>query len=96
MLDNGERLNGLVREKAKFPEYRNPDGSLERKAFSRYFVRLTSRPTEEALVDDEHIVRDRRVFTKRMLKSFIKNTTEKNLDWSTLACETKDSRGIPN
>jgi hypothetical protein len=77
VLDDGQRLNGLVREKAKFPEYRNPDGSLERKAFSRYFVRLTSRPDEEALVDDEHIVRDRRVFTKQMLKSFIKNTTER-------------------
>ena len=77
VLDDGQRLNGLVREKAKFPEFRSADGSVERKAFSRYFVRLTSRPDEEALVDDEHIVRDRRVFTKQMLKSFIKNTTER-------------------
>ena len=74
VLDDGQRLNGLVREKAKFPEYRRPDGSIERKAFSRYFVRLMSRPDEEALVDDEHIVRDRKHFTKQMLRSYIKNT----------------------
>ncbi|KAI9809421.1 MAG: hypothetical protein M1827_006857 [Pycnora praestabilis] len=74
MLDNGERLNGVVRDKAKFPELMRRDGTCERKAFSRYFVRLTNRPHEEALVDDEHIVRDRKSFTKQMLRSFIKNT----------------------
>ena len=74
ILDNGERLNGIVREKTKFPELVRTDGTLERKAFARYFVSLTNRPFEEALVDDEHIVRDRRSFTKQMLRSFIKNT----------------------
>lgn len=77
MLDDGQRLNGSVREKAKFPEYKRADGSIERKAFARYFVKLISRPDEEALVDDEHIVRDRRTFTKQMLRSFIKNTTDR-------------------
>lgn len=47
---------------------------MERKAFARYFVRLTNRPSEEALVDEEHIVRDRKTFTKQRLRSFIKNT----------------------
>lgn len=74
MLDDGTRLNGLVREKAKFPELRRADGYVDRKAFSRYFVRLMTRPQEEALVDDDHIVRDRKAFTKQMLRSFIKNT----------------------
>jgi ATP-utilising chromatin assembly and remodelling N-terminal/DDT domain/WSTF, HB1, Itc1p, MBD9 motif 1 len=74
VLDDGNRLNGLVREKARFPERRGPDGSLERKAFSRYFVQLITRSDEEALVDDDHIVRDRKAFTKQMLRSFIKNT----------------------
>ena len=74
VLDDGTRLNGLVREKAKFPELRQADGSVERKAFSRYFVQLMARPDEEALVDDDHIVRDRKAFTKQMLRSFIKNT----------------------
>lgn len=74
ILDNGDRLNGLVREKTKFPELMKGDGSTERKAFARYFVCLTNRPSEEALVDEEHIIRDRKTFTKQRLRSFIKNT----------------------
>lgn len=50
---------------------------MERKAFARYFVRLTNRPSEEALVDEEHIVRDRKTFTKQRLRSFIKNTVNR-------------------
>lgn len=34
---------------------------------------LTDRPDEEALVDDEHISRDRKAFTKQRLRSFLKN-----------------------
>ena len=79
VLDDNSRLTGNVREKAKFPEKRRSDGTIEAKAFSRYFVKLQGRPDEEALVDDEHIVRDRRAFTKQMLRSFIKNTTEREL-----------------
>lgn len=74
VLDDGNRLNGLIREKAKFPQLCHPDGSVKRKAFSRYFVQLMSQPNESALVDDDHIVRDRKAFTKQMLRSFIKNT----------------------
>ena len=74
---DGERLNGIVREKTKFPELLKADGTLERKAFARYFVSLTNRPNEEALVDEEHIVRDRRTFTKQMLRSYIKNTVNR-------------------
>ncbi|RMD40712.1 hypothetical protein DV735_g4405, partial [Chaetothyriales sp. CBS 134920] len=73
VLDDGQRLNGRVRDKAKFAAALHPDGTVKRKAFSRYFVRLVDRPDEEALVDDEHIVRDRKTFTKQMLRSFIKN-----------------------
>lgn len=74
ILDDSTKLNGRVRDKAKFAEVRAADGSVARDAFSRYFVRLIDRPDEEALVDDNHIVRDRKVFTKQMLRSFIKNT----------------------
>ena len=74
ILDGASRLNGRVRDKAKFAEVKAQDGSVAREAFSRYFVRLMDRPDEEALVDDNHIVRDRKVFTKQMLRSFIKNT----------------------
>ena len=74
VLDDDTRLNGLVRDKARFPEIRRPDGTIIRKAMSRYFVKLLNRADEEALVDDDHIVRDRKIFTKQMLRSFIKNT----------------------
>ena len=50
------------------------DGTTERKAFARYFVCLADRPSEEALVDEEHVVRDRKTFTKQRLRSFLKNT----------------------
>ena len=74
VLDDGQRLNGRVRDKAKIAATYDSDlKSIKRRAFSRYFVRLTDRPKEEALVDDEHIIRDRKVFTKQMLRSFIKN-----------------------
>ncbi|KIX03770.1 uncharacterized protein Z518_07323 [Rhinocladiella mackenziei CBS 650.93] len=74
ILDDSSRLAGRVRDKAKFEEIRAPDGTLVRDGFSRYFVRLVDSPDEEALVDDDHIVRDRRVFTKQMVRSFIKNS----------------------
>lgn len=73
VLDDSQRLNGRVREKAKFDEQRDREGNVVRKAFARYFVRLLDRPDEEALVDDDHMARDRKIFTKQMLRSFIKN-----------------------
>lgn len=50
---------------------------MERKAFARYFVSLTNRPDEEALVDEQHITRDRKAFTKQMLRSFLKNSVHR-------------------
>ena len=73
MLDDGQRLNGRVRDKAKFGPSYNPDGTVRRLGFSRYFVRLTDRRDEEALVDDNHIMRDRKILTKQMLRSIINN-----------------------
>jgi hypothetical protein len=40
-------------------------------------VKLVNRHNEEALLDDEHLVRDRKTFTKQMLRSFIKNTVSR-------------------
>lgn len=71
---SGIRLPGVVREKARFPEIVAADGRVERRASSRYLVKLLDRENEEYLVDDEHLARDRRIFTKQMLRSFIKNT----------------------
>lgn len=70
---NGERLRGVVRDKTRFGSKHLPDGTLTQ-PFSRYFVSLDERDEEEAVVDDAHIVRDRNVFTKSVLRSFIKKT----------------------
>ena len=69
----GERLTGVVRDKTRFGAKILPDGSVS-PPFSRYFVSLDNRPTEEAVVDDAHISRDRKIFTKQVLRSFIKKT----------------------
>ena len=73
-LENGDRISGSIREKTKFPELYRNDGTMERKAFARYFVGIIHQPDEEAVVDEEHISRDRSTFTKQKLRSFIKNT----------------------
>jgi hypothetical protein len=69
----GERLHGVVRDKTRFGSKVLPDGTVT-PPFSRYFVSLDQRPDEEAVVDDAHIFRDRKVFTKSVLRSFIKKT----------------------
>lgn len=77
MLEDGEQLEGVIREKAKFPMIRGPDGQVQRAAFSRYFVTLNSTPAKEALLDDKHVRRDRKVFTKQNLRSFLKNSLQR-------------------
>jgi hypothetical protein len=69
----GERLTGVVRDKTRFGSKLLPDGNFSA-PFSRYFVSLDNRPDEEAVVDDAHISRDRKIFTKQVLRSFIKKT----------------------
>lgn len=101
-FDDGEQMEGVIREKAKFPMIRGPDGTvslpyiyrarvvswhpltcdtqIQRAAFSRYFVRCNNRldqPGEEALVDDKHIRRDKKVFTKQNLRSFLKHSLQR-------------------
>lgn len=73
----GERLAGTVRDKTRFGSKLLPDGTIS-PPFSRYFVSLDNRPTEEAVVDDAHIVRDRKIFTKQVLRSFIKKTVARD------------------
>lgn len=69
----GERLTGIVRDKTRFGNKIQPDGTMSA-PFVRYFVSLDNRPTDEAVVDDNHIMRDRKIFTKQILRSFIKKT----------------------
>jgi hypothetical protein len=70
---NGDRIAGVVREKTTFGAKALPNGQVS-PAFHRYYVTLPSRPQEEAVVDDDHITRDRKIFTKQVLRSFIKKT----------------------
>ncbi|KAI5298964.1 hypothetical protein KEM55_002730, partial [Ascosphaera atra] len=77
LLEDGSRIGGMVREKARFPEVVAPDGTLARRASSKYLVKLMDRENEEALLADEHLARDRRVFHKAMLRGFIKNTVSR-------------------
>ncbi|KAF3769964.1 hypothetical protein M406DRAFT_215913, partial [Cryphonectria parasitica EP155] len=69
----GERLTGVVRDKARFGSKCLADGTMSQ-PFSRYFVSLDDRADEEAVVDDHNIWRDRKIFTKSVLRSFIKKT----------------------
>ncbi|KAK0621334.1 hypothetical protein B0T17DRAFT_591239 [Bombardia bombarda] len=72
-VKEGDRLHGVVRDKTRYGSKVLPDGTLT-PPFSRYFVSLDGRPDDEAVVDDSHIFRDRKVFTKSVLRSFIKKT----------------------
>jgi len=53
---------------------RGPDGSIQRNAFARYFIRLHDTPGDEALVDEQHVRRDRKVYSKLNLRAFLKNS----------------------
>lgn len=77
LLPEHEQLRGTIREKAKFPMIRGADGSVQRAPFSRYFVRLDTPSQEEALLDDKHVRRDKKVFTKQNLRSFLKNSLQR-------------------
>ncbi|KAL4812780.1 ATP-utilizing chromatin assembly and remodelling N-terminal-domain-containing protein [Aspergillus spinulosporus] len=73
LLDDNSRLHGVIRDKAKFPEQLYPDGTVRAPAHATYLVKVLDRPDEEALLDNHHITRDRKTFTKQMLRAFIKN-----------------------
>jgi len=69
-------MEGVVKDKINYPERRRPDGTIEREATSRYFVALKGN-SHEALADSTHVFRDRRSFTKNVLRSFLKNSVSR-------------------
>lgn len=75
LLDDNTRLHGVIRDKANFAEQLHPDGTVKRPAYATYLVKVLDRQNEgeEALLDHNHITRDRKTFTKQMLRAFIKN-----------------------
>ncbi|KAH6661388.1 ATP-utilizing chromatin assembly and remodelling N-terminal-domain-containing protein [Truncatella angustata] len=72
-LMNGDRTTGIVRDKARLGSKVLPDGTLT-EPYSRYFTSIDGRPGEEGVVDENNIYRDRKIFTKAVLRSFIKKT----------------------
>ncbi|KAA8648158.1 uncharacterized protein ATNIH1004_004041 [Aspergillus tanneri] len=81
LLDDNTRLHGIIRDKANFAEQLHPDGTVKTPAYATYLVKVLDRPNEEALLDQEHITRDRKTFTKQMLRAFIKNNVTRE-SWS--------------
>ncbi|KAJ5672107.1 DDT domain superfamily [Penicillium longicatenatum] len=73
LLQDSTRLHGTIRDKANFAEQLFADGTIKTPAYARYLVKISDRPNEEALLDQDHITRDRKSFTKLMLRGFIKN-----------------------
>ncbi|KHN97650.1 DDT domain-containing protein [Metarhizium album ARSEF 1941] len=71
-LDGGDKMQGLVRDKTTFGPRILPDGSRTLPV-TRYLVSINN-SDKETIVTDEHICRNRGVFTKAMLRSFIKKT----------------------
>lgn len=77
MGEGSDHVTGVVREKAMFPMIRGPNGQVQREAFTRYFVRIGNEPGKERLVDDKHVRRDRKAFTKQNLRAFLKHTLQR-------------------
>ncbi|KAI1212201.1 ATP-utilizing chromatin assembly and remodelling N-terminal-domain-containing protein [Annulohypoxylon truncatum] len=69
----GERLTGTVRDKARLGSKVLPDGTLTQ-PFSRYSISTDGHHDREIVVDGGQIYRDRKIFTKSVLRSFIKKT----------------------
>lgn len=91
-IHTGERFTGVVRDKARFGSKILPDGGLS-VPFSRYFVSLDDREDDEAVVDDNNIWRDRKIFTKSVLRSFIKKTVTREA-WTGAPWLVKDEIAI--
>jgi hypothetical protein len=102
ILEDGSRLHGTIRDKANFAEQLFEDGTVKKPAASTYLVKILDRPNEEALLDHNHITRDRKAFTKLMLRGFIKHNVTRE-SWTgapwlvkpSIADEYKISTEVP-
>jgi len=78
----GDRVEGTVRDKVTFPTKFELDGSVKRPGYSQYFISLDDenkirQNSKEVYLDGEVMFRDRRNFSKQILRSFLKNSLTK-------------------
>ncbi|KKA28108.1 hypothetical protein TD95_002329 [Thielaviopsis punctulata] len=75
-ISDGEKVQGPIREKIRVGPKIKDDGSTS-EPFSRYVISIDDREGEEAVVDGPAVARDRKVFTKAVLRTFIKNAVSR-------------------
>ncbi|KAF1990995.1 hypothetical protein K402DRAFT_168687 [Aulographum hederae CBS 113979] len=69
-----EGMEVTIREKITFPDQTRPDGTNV-KGVSRYFVRIKGAESgKEPLYEKQDLTRDRKVFTKQILRSFLRDS----------------------
>ncbi|KAE9977910.1 hypothetical protein EG328_001783 [Venturia inaequalis] len=79
-VEGGEKVEGTIREKTSYPARQDENGALQ--PVSKYIVALEADPSKkrtasEAVVDNYHLSRDRRHFSKVLLRSFLKGALTK-------------------
>jgi ATP-utilising chromatin assembly and remodelling N-terminal/DDT domain len=92
---DGEKLDGTVRDKVTFADRFRPDGSLESPGFSQYFIAVDEDPKKpnqplESTAYGQHLYRDRRHFSKQILRSFLKNSLTKE-SWHGAPWQVKEN-----
>ena len=76
IMSDTSRRHGIVRDKTRYGSKVLPDGTLT-PPYTRYIVSLDGQHGDEAVLEESNIYRDRKVFTKSVLRSFIKKTVSR-------------------
>ncbi|KAK7208438.1 hypothetical protein BZA70DRAFT_265712 [Myxozyma melibiosi] len=81
-LIKNDKLEVVIREKAQFNAIQMPDGEI-RPAYAKYRVEMIGhgREGQEDVVDGLQLTRDRKRFSKSMLRTFMKNSLSRE-PWS--------------
>ncbi|KAI9894762.1 MAG: hypothetical protein M1814_002119 [Vezdaea aestivalis] len=69
---NQDRVEGTVREKAKFMELWDGD-LLVRPAHTTYYIQLRGSSTKDVNIDTKNISREKKNFTKQIIRAFLRN-----------------------
>lgn len=72
-----QRVRVIVREKARFNAIMAPDGTVAKPAYSRYRVQMVADDSQDMAVEESQLSRDRKLFTKLILRTFIKHAVSR-------------------